>query len=86
MWRWRWGINYLEKAVIDHVDKEDVLKQGTPTAGEKQLMTFINESGLYSLIMGSKLEGARRFKHWVTAEVLASAMLSERISHAEVEA
>ena len=33
-------------------------------------MTFINESGLYSLIMGSKLESARRFRHWVTAEVL----------------
>ena len=34
--------------------------------------TFINESGVYSLILGSKLEGARRFKHWVTSEVLPS--------------
>ena len=35
-----------------------------------QFTTFINESGLYALILSSKLESARRFKHWVTAEVL----------------
>ena len=64
------GYKLPRKAVIDHVDKEDVLKWNTLTSGGEQLMTFINESGLYSLILGSKLESARRFKHWVTAEVL----------------
>ena len=38
--------------------------------GREQLTTFINESGFYALILGSKLESARRFKHWVTSEVL----------------
>lgn len=64
------GYKLPRKAVIDHVDKEDVLKWNTPTSGGEQLMTFINESGLYALILGSKLESARRFKRWVTAEVL----------------
>ena len=41
----------------------------TPSGGRKPT-TFINESGLYALILSSKLESARRFKHWVTAEVL----------------
>ena len=55
-----------------HVEKGDTLKQGTPTTSGIQMMTFINESGLYSLILSSKLESARRFKHWVTSEVLPS--------------
>ena len=44
------GYKLPRKAVIDHVDKEDVLKWNTPTSGGEQLMTFINESGLYALI------------------------------------
>lgn len=53
---------------VDDEDKQDAPIQGTP--GGTQKMTIINESGLYSLILSSKLESAKRFKHWVTAEVL----------------
>lgn len=42
------------------------------TLGGKQNMTIINESGLYALIFGSRLDSAKRFKHWVTSEVLPS--------------
>ena len=66
------GYKLARKAVQDHVDKGDVLKWNTPTTSGNQLMTFINESGLYALILSSKLESARRFKHWVTSEVLPS--------------
>ena len=59
-------------AVRVHVESEDAVKRSTPTASGIQMMTYINESGLYSLILSSKLEGARRFKHWVTSEVLPS--------------
>ncbi len=44
----------------------------TDTLGRKQYPTFINESGVYSLILGSKLESAKKFKRWVTSEVLPS--------------
>ena len=66
------GYKLARKAVQDHVDKRDVLKWNTPTTSGNQLMTYINESGLYSLILSSKLESAKRFKHWVTSEVLPS--------------
>lgn len=57
-------------AIATHVDAEDkgALKQGT--LGGEQEMTIINESGLYSLILSSKLPKAKQFKHWVTADVL----------------
>lgn len=58
------------KAVADHVDEGDVTKRNTPTTSGVQIMTFINESGLYSLIFGSKLDSAKAFKKWVTSEVL----------------
>ena len=60
----------LANAVSDHVDPEDkgVTKMMTP--GGTQQVTIINESGLYSLILSSKLESAKRFKRWVTSEVL----------------
>ena len=55
------------------MDKDDVLKRNLiDSLGRKQLTTFINESGLYALILSSKLDGAKRFKHWVTGEVLPS--------------
>lgn len=54
------------------VDREDKLRMKIAYAGQNRSMTFINESGMYSLIMGSKLESAKRFKHWVTSEVLPS--------------
>ena len=60
----------LNNAVADHVDEEDkgVTKMEPP--GGKQNVIIINESGLYSLILGSKLESAKKFKRWVTSEVL----------------
>lgn len=58
-------------AILQHVDSEDALKQGVPDSqGFIQQTTLINESGLYSLIFGSKLESAKIFKRWVTSEVL----------------
>lgn len=58
-------------ALSAHVEKDDSLKQGiTDSLGREQETIFINESGLYALIFGSKLEFAKRFKHWVTSEVL----------------
>ena len=60
------------EALRKHVDEKDVTKRDTPTRGGKQMMIYINESGLYALILSSKLESAKRFKHWVTSEVLPS--------------
>ena len=57
-------------AIARHVDSEDVVKHDTPTDSGSQSMTYINESGLYALIFGSKLESAKKFKRWVTREVL----------------
>lgn len=63
------------KAIRAHVDAEDkqiikVDEMATLDVKSNFGMTIINESGLYSLIFGSKLEKAKRFKHWVTSEVL----------------
>lgn len=58
-------------AIANHVDKGDAVKHGvTDSIGREQQTTVINESGLYSLIFGSKLESAKKFKKWVTSEVL----------------
>ena len=64
------GYGNPQQAVRLHVENEDkgMLKISTP--GGKQKSTFINESGLYALILSSKLDSAKRFKHWVTSEVL----------------
>ena len=60
-------------AIAQHVESEDSVKHGLlDKRGCNQKTIFINESGLYALILSSKLEGARRFKHWVTSEVLPS--------------
>ena len=65
------GYDQPHKAVERHVEKDDGTKHTLiDSLGRKQKAVFINESGLYSLILGSKLESARRFKYWVTAEVL----------------
>lgn len=53
-----------------HVDAEDKLTYQISTSGQRRNQTIINESGLYSLIFSSKLESAKRFKRWVTSEVL----------------
>ena len=58
------------KAIADHVDDEDKGVTKCDTLGGVQNLAVINESGLYSLILSSKLESAKRFKRWVTSEVL----------------
>lgn len=63
------------KAIPQHVDEEDRQKQNVPTAQNGKLVAatwLINESGLYSLILSSKLPKAKAFKRWVTSEVLPS--------------
>jgi prophage antirepressor-like protein len=64
------GYSNGRKALIDHVDAEDKGVTKCDTLGGMQELTVINESGLYSLILSSKLPNAKKFKHWVTAEVL----------------
>ena len=60
-----------QKAIRDHTDIEDrTVNESFTVNGTKAIL--INESGLYSLILSSKLESAKRFKHWVTSEVLPS--------------
>jgi prophage antirepressor-like protein len=65
------GYERPTKAILDHVDSDD--KDEVPiqdTIGRMQNTTVINESGIYALVFGSKLESAKRFKHWITSEVL----------------
>lgn len=62
----------LANAVANHVDPEDKGVTELMTPGGKQKMVVINESGLYSLVLSSKLPGAKRFRRWVTNEVLPS--------------
>ena len=57
-------------ALAKHVDEDDKLTSQIATAGQMRNQTVINESGLYSLILSSKLPQAREFKRWVTSEVL----------------
>lgn len=66
------GYRNNRKAISDHVGEEDKRDGVTirDSIGREQNPILINESGLYSLIFGSKLESAKRFKHWVTSEVL----------------
>lgn len=64
------GYSNSRKALADHVHEDDKGVTKCDTLGGKQDLTIINESGLYALIFGSKLESAKRFKRWVTSEVL----------------
>lgn len=64
------GYSNTRDALYRHVDGEDKDVVKLDTLGGKQSQTIINESGLYSLIFSSKLESAKRFKRWVTSEVL----------------
>ncbi|EPW8885176.1 TPA: BRO family protein [Staphylococcus aureus] len=66
------GYTNSRKTLSDHVDEEDKLTSRIVTSGQNRNVTIINESGLYSLIFFSKLENAKRFKRWVTSEVLPS--------------
>ena len=66
------GYSDLNKAIAMHVEEEDkVNDKSSPSLGQRGGW-FINESGVYSLIFSSKLPSAKRFKHWVTSEVLPS--------------
>lgn len=62
----------ITNAVTNHVDDEDKGVTKIMTPGGRQKMVIINESGLYSLILSSKLDSAKKFKKWVTSEVLPS--------------
>ena len=64
------GYRNNRKALADHVDEEDKGVTKCDTPGGLQDLMVINESGMYSLILSSKLPSAKRFKRWVTSEVL----------------
>ena len=64
------GYTNTNQALIKHIDEEDKQTSRFEMGGQKYSMTVINESGLYSLILSSKLDSAKRFKRWVTSEVL----------------
>ena len=65
------GYSNSRDTICKHVEDDDVAKRDIiDSKGRKQLHTFINESGPYSLILSSKLPQAKEFKRWVTSEVL----------------
>lgn len=64
------GYERADNAIRNHVDEEDKLMHQISASGQNRNMTIINESGLYSLIMSSQLPSAKKFKRWVTSEVL----------------
>ena len=66
------GYKDTAKAIRVHVDEEDKGVDEMDTPGGKQNITVINESGLYSLILSSHLPSAKKFKHWITSEVIPS--------------
>ena len=75
------GYSNTKKAVLNHVDREDKQQIFTrhsrgpkmgPVAPSGSMCTYINESGFYSLLLSSKLETAKKFKHWITSQVLPS--------------
>lgn len=66
------GFANPRQAIATHTDKDDVQKLDALTVGGKQKVNFVNESGMYALIFGSTKDEAKRFKRWVTSEVLPS--------------
>lgn len=64
------GYSNVRDAIAKHVDDEDKGVAKCDTLGGKQNLTVINESGVYALVFGSKLPNAKKFKHWVTSEIL----------------
>lgn len=66
------GYERTADAIRQHVEEDDKLTRCFADSGQNRQMYIINESGLYALIFGSKLESAKRFKYWVTSEVLPS--------------
>ena len=66
----RLGYRDTSDALKNHVDEEDKLTRCFTDSGQSREMYIINESGLYSLVLSSKLESARKFKRWITSEVI----------------
>ena len=66
------GYSDSSQAIRKHVEEEDKYKGGVETTGGLQQSFYINESGFYSLVLSSKLETAKKFKRWITSEVLPS--------------
>ena len=66
------GYSAARNAIAAHVDDEDKLTHQISAAGQMRDVTIINESGLYSLVLSSKLPTAKQFKRWVTSEVIPS--------------
>lgn len=66
------GYKDTDQAIRKHVDKDDKQTRQFNGTGQMRKMIIINESGLYSLILSSKLENAKKFKKWITSEVLPS--------------
>lgn len=64
------GYERADNAIRNHVDDEDKLMHQISASGQNREMYIINESGLYSLILSSKMPKAKEFKHWVTSEVI----------------
>lgn len=64
------GYSNTPKAIRDHVDDEDKLTERIVLSGQNREVAIINESGLYSLILSSKMPKAKEFKRWVTSEVI----------------
>lgn len=86
------GYERSDNAIRNHVDDEDKLTHQISASGQKRNMTIINESGLYSLIISSKLQSAKEFKRWVTHEVLPTIRrtgqysVQEQLPHSFAEA
>ena len=66
------GYKDTNQAIRKHVDYEDQKSWPVETTGQVRWCTFLNESGFYSLVLSSKLETAKKFKHWITSEILPS--------------
>lgn len=64
------GYTNTPKAIRDHIDDEDKLTERIVLSGQNREAILINESGLYSLVLSSKLPTAKKFKRWVTSEIL----------------
>lgn len=79
------GYTNTRKAIRDHVDDEDKLMERIVTSGQNRNVTFVNESGMYSLILSSKLPSAKDFKRWVTSEVLPTIRRTGQFPPASIE-
>ena len=66
------GYSDTNQAIRKHVEEKDKYKGAVETTGGLQQSFYINESGFYSLLLSSKLETAKKFKHWVTSQILRS--------------